>query len=145
MPAVSSKQPVRGDQVAGFDRLDGEVREVMTPGVVSLVETASLRQGYRALVAHGVHSVLVLGRTTGKPLGWVTARGLLGRMADDAELFSVGDAITHPPATIEPTATLREAISALAQPGISQLIVAEPDALPQGVLSDLDLIAAAAG
>jgi CBS domain-containing protein len=145
MPTVSSKQPVRGDQVAGFARLDGEVREVMTPGVVSLVETASLRQGYRALVAHGVHSVLVLGRTTGKPLGWVTARGLLGRMADDAELCSVGDAITHPPATIEPTATLREAISALAQPGVSQLIVAEPGTLPEGVLSDLDLIASAAG
>lgn len=121
-----------------------EVRDAMTPGVVTISETASLRQGYRALVAHGVHAILVIGRNNGKPLGWVTSRGLLGRLTDDADLCSVSEAITHPPASIQPSATLREALTALGQPGISQLIVARiPGVLPEGVLSDLDVIAVA--
>ncbi len=32
--------------------LDVAVRQVMTPGVTTIAENASLRQGFRALVAH---------------------------------------------------------------------------------------------
>ena len=125
--------------------LDAEVRDVMTPGVVTISENASLRRTYRALVAHGVHSVLVIGRSTGKPLGWVTARGLLNWLTREDTMASARDAITHAPATIQPGATVRQALTALEQPGVTQLIVAErPEVTPEGVLSDLDLIALAA-
>lgn len=146
MPTLSPK-PIREhhEYMPSSGPLDTEVRSAMTPGVVSITETATLLQGYRALVAHEVHSVLVIGRNNGKPLGWVTARGLLGHITDDSDLCTVGDAITHPPASIQPGATLREALTALAQPGVSQLLVARrPDVLPEGVLSDLDVIAASA-
>jgi len=150
MPTAIAKPPRKQhDSLPGADPLDLEVRDVMTPGVVCMSETASLRQAHRALVVHGVHCVLVIGRNTGKPLGWVTARGLLGRITQDrvsldGDLRSAGDAITHPPAAIQPSATVREALTALAQPGISQLMVAtRPGLLPEGVLSDVDVIAAA--
>lgn len=145
LPALTAKPPrPEHDYPPTSGPLDIEVRDAMTPGVVTITETASLRQGYRALVAHGVHSVLVIGRNNGKPLGWVTARGLLGRLTDDRDLCSVGEAITHPPASIQPSATVREALTALAQPGITQLIVARrPGVLPEGVLSDLDVVAVA--
>lgn len=39
---------------------------------------------------------------------------------------------------------MREALTALGQPGISQLLVAaRPGTLPEGVLSDLDVVAVA--
>jgi len=124
------------------DLLDTEVRQAMTPGVITISEEASLYQAYRALVAHRVHSVLVVGHTTGKPLGWVTARGLLAWMTRDPGQARARDAITHEPATIQPSATVRVALTALSQPGISQLLVAQrPDITPEGVLSDLDVVA----
>lgn len=133
----------RGTGEGGF--LDAEVRDAMTPGVMMISETASLRATYRALVGHRVHSVLVIGSFSGTALGWVTARGLLNWMTQDDTMHCACDAITHPPATIQPSATLRESLTALAQPGISQLLVAErPGVTPEGVLSDLDVIAAAA-
>jgi hypothetical protein len=60
-------------------------------------------------------------------------------------MASARDAITHEPATIQPGATVRQALTALEQPGVSQLIVAErPEVTPEGVVSDIDLIALAA-
>ena len=145
MPTLTAKPPRKQtDYLSSPDPLDVEVRDAMTPGVITISETASLRQAHRALVNHGVHSILVVGRTTGKPLGWVTARGLLGRMTQDDSLCCAGDAITHPPASIQPSATLREALTALGQPGVAQLLVAtRPQVLPEGVLSDLDVLAVA--
>src|SRR4051794_35235208 len=76
-----------------------EVREVMTPGVVTIVEDASVKQARRAIHAHRVHAVLVLGRERGRPLGWVTARGLLSWVDREESLAHARDAITEPPTT----------------------------------------------
>jgi len=75
----------------------------MTPGVVTIVEDASVKQARRALKAHAVHAVLVVGRDQGRPLGWVTARGLLSWVDRDESLAHARDAITEPPANIEPS------------------------------------------
>src|SRR6266540_4101487 len=78
--------------------LDREIRDVMTPGVVSIVENASLQQVYRAMIAHRVHAILVVGRTQGRPIGWVTARGLLAWIGRDDSLSCARDAVTESPA-----------------------------------------------
>jgi CBS domain-containing protein len=118
------------------------VRDIMTAGVVSIPEDASLRQAYRAMVAHSVRAVLVVGRTEGRPLGWVTARGLMGWIGKEASLPAARDAITERATWVEPGATAREAIVALLQAGVSHVLVRKADdAMPEGVLSDLDLIA----
>jgi CBS domain-containing protein len=132
------------DQLPTVDYLDREVRSVMTPGVVAISDDASLRQAYRALTTHRIHAVLVMGATTGRPLGWVSARGLLAHVIRDDTMVSVRDAITQEPASVRPSATLRQALTALEQPGISQLLVSRvPGGPPEGVLSDLDIIALA--
>ena len=127
------------------DHLDVDVRNIMTPGVVAISEDTSLRDAYRALIAHSVHAILVVGRINGKPLGWISARGLLDWLTREPTGVYARDAITHEPASIQPTATAREALTAIQQPRISQLIVASrPGVTPQGVVSDVDLIALAA-
>jgi CBS domain-containing protein len=122
------------------------VREIMTPAVLSIADDASLGHVYRAMVAHSVHAVLVVGRNEGRPLGWVTARGLLAWVGRDQGLASARDAITERPATIEPSASAREALTALAQAGTSHLLVCRhKDATPEGVVSDLDIVALEGG
>jgi CBS domain-containing protein len=146
-PAMRPSQITDSSDHFTGDHLDTPVRELMTPGVVMIVEDASLRTAYRALVAHGVHAVLVVGRSGGMPLGWVTARGLLGRVEErDSGLRRVCDAITERPETIAPSATAHEAIRALGRPGVTHLLVASrPDQLPEGVIGEMDLARLAAG
>jgi CBS domain-containing protein len=127
---------------ASGDHLETPVREFMTPGVLTIAEDASLAQVYRAMVAHSVHAILVVGRTEGRPLGWVTTRGLLAWVGRERGLASASDAITERPFKIDPSSTAREAITALSQPGTSHLLVCRhEDASPEGVVSELDLVA----
>jgi CBS domain-containing protein len=127
---------------ASGDHLETPVREFMTPGVLTIAEDASLAQVYRAMVAHSVHALMVVGRTEGKPLGWVTTRGLLSWVGRDRSLASASDAITERPFKIAPSAPAREALTALSQPGTSHLLVCrQEDAGPEGVIADFDLVA----
>ncbi len=121
--------------------LDTEVGDVMTKDVVSIPADAPLREVLRALADNRLGSVLVVEPVTEKPLGWVTARTLLSRITEDDTLCA-GDAITQDAASIQPWATVRQALTALQQPGVSKLLVGRiPGIPPQGVLSDLDVIA----
>jgi CBS domain-containing protein len=145
-PDLRSKPDPRAmDHPPSGHYLDTEVRNAMTPGVITISEHASVRQAFKALTTHRVHSLLVVGGANGKALGWVTAHGLRSQVTRDDSLISVRDAITHEPASIQPSATVRQALTALGQPGITQLLVAtRPDTFPEGVLSDLDVVALAA-
>jgi CBS domain-containing protein len=123
---------------APVTRLDAPVREVMRPGVITMAEDASLLQAKRAMVRHGVHAVLVCGT---RPLGWVTDSGLLRWLERDLSAVPASHAITEPPHYIEAGATARDALEALAAPGVSHLLVARrPGDLPQGVVAPLDLV-----
>lgn len=124
------------------DPMDREVRDIMSPGVVSVVEDASLQQVYRAMITHGVHALLVVGVANGKPIGWVTARGLLARIDSDDTMALASAAVTEQPASIEPSATARDALIALSRPGVSHLLVQRnPEALPEGVVTEIDMVA----
>jgi len=121
------------------------VREVMSPGVLTIVEDASMHQAFRALSHHRTHAILVLGRDQGRPLGWVTSRGLLGWLDCDPGLAPLREAITEQPVTISPAADAYEAWMALAKVGVSHLLVTlHEDHLPEGVVADLDLLRVAA-
>lgn len=121
--------------------LDTPVRDVMTAGVVSLVEDASLRQVQNAMSRHRVNAVLVTSRR-GDPLGWVTSRGLLDWLENaDLGMAFAGQAITEPPTTIAGSCTVGEAMHKLAEGTASHLLVTmAPDAGVEGVVSSLDLV-----
>jgi CBS domain-containing protein len=123
-------------------RLDAPLRELMRPGVIALADDASLHQAERAMVSHGVHAVLILGSRSGQPLGWVTARRLLGLVDRDPVLTSVRNAITQDVVSLRPGATAREAIAALAGSDASYVLVSKREGcVPEGVVSELDLLA----
>lgn len=127
---------------AGLDR---EVRDVMTPGVVSVPADASLPRVHGALLAHGVHAVLVVDQHRGQALGWVSARGVLTAIAAGGGPRTAHQAISEPVTRISPSASAREAMAALVEPGVTHLLVSHGDRMPEGVVSALDLVAAAGG
>jgi CBS domain-containing protein len=119
-----------------------EVRDVMRPGVVAVPEDASLRQVRRAMRSHAVHAVVVVGSAHGHPLGWITARGLLAWLDRDEGMVDARDAITEAPASIQPSASVREAVAAMLQREVTHLLVRKSsEGMPEGTLSELDLLA----
>ena len=124
--------------------LDREVAEFMTPGCVVVSQAASVADAARAMAAHRVHAVLVVGARNGTPLGWVTHRGLLGWIGRDRTLVRASEAITEEVRAIPAHESLRTALYALSLSGTTRLLVrSKPNALPEGVLSDYDLARAA--
>jgi CBS domain-containing protein len=126
---------------ASLDRLATPIREIMRPGVISLPDDASLLEAKRAMVRHGVHAVLIVGASSGHPVGWVSDSGLLSWLERDLASIPAGQAVTEPPQYVEPGAIAREAFDALATPGVTHLLVAPvAGAVPQGVVAPFDLI-----
>lgn len=141
MPTTMHK-PRDADVFPGADRLSVPVRNAMTPGVVTIAADAALSHVHRAMVAHQVHAVLVSSRVDGTPIGWVTARGVLGWLDRDDSLASASDAISEPVVTIDASLTAREALALLLERGVSHLLVTRGDAMiAEGVLTELDLVA----
>lgn len=124
--------------------LQAPVRAFMRPGVVTVAEDASLLQVQRAMIAHGVHAVLIT--TVGGPLGWVTAGGLLPWLTKEPALFPARTAITEQVAYIPPGASAREALQALSDSAVSHLLVSpRAAASPQGVVGEIDLVRLSSG
>jgi CBS domain-containing protein len=116
-----------------------EAQDVMTPGVVTVCDDATLGDAVDAMADHRIHAVLVVDRESGTPLGWITARGLLAKVGCDPGM-AAGDAVDEQARSIEPDATLRAAIYALALPGVTRLLVrTRGEAVPAGVITDYDL------
>jgi CBS domain-containing protein len=124
--------------------LDREVGDFMTPGCVVVSQSASVADAAKAMRAHKVHAVLVVGSRNGTPLGWVTHRGLLGWIGRDRSLARATEAITEQVRAIPAHESLRTAVYALSLSGTTRLLVrTRPNEMPEGVLSDFDLAMAA--
>jgi signal-transduction protein with cAMP-binding, CBS, and nucleotidyltransferase domain len=124
--------------------LEREVADLMTPGCVVISEAASVADAARAIAAHRVHAVLVVGARNGTPLGWVTHRGLLGWIGRDRSLARATEAITEQVRAIPAHESVRTALYALSMSGTTRLLVrSRPKEMPEGVLSDFDLAMAA--
>jgi CBS domain-containing protein len=124
--------------------LNLEARDVMTEGVVTISDAGTLEEAMDAMAEHRIHAILVVGARSGTALGWVNTRGLLGFVGCDPAT-PVTEAITEQAKSIEPRATLRAAIYALALPGVTRLLVrSRANEEPEGVISDYDLTIRAA-
>jgi CBS domain-containing protein len=122
-------------------RFEVALRDVMRPGVIVITEDASVVQAQRALVAHSVHAILVLDRN-GRPHGWATSRGLLRFSDRDTALLSARDAVTEAALTLEPSATVGEALELMRRDDVPRVLVAHAIGhVPEGVVSEHDLLA----
>jgi CBS domain-containing protein len=113
----------------------------MRPGVVAVPEDASVLEARRAMQSHGVHAVLVVQRAHGRPLGLITARGLLGWIDRDEAGGYAREAISQAPVWIQPTASVQEAATAILEPGVTHVLVRRRDEeMPEGIVTARDLL-----
>jgi CBS domain-containing protein len=142
--------PLRGSSlVPPF--AEASVVDVMHHGVISCPPDATLREVTEILAAHRVHSVIVEGveRDGGQ-------ERLVWRVLDDLDLvrslarpdardLRAADMATGPAATLSPSTPLSDAAAAMLAHGLTHMVVAsERHGRPVGVVSALDLAAAAA-
>ena len=117
------------------------VSDVMRSGVVSVSESTSLDAVARVMREHHVHGVLVIA-DDGEPLGWVTARGLLGHPAAQWRRLDARQALSEPCVRVVPSTSVSEAIHVLLGAEATHLAVIRPGSrTPDGVVSDIDLVA----
>jgi len=136
---MARRAPVRTVATMSSKLLQTPVRDFMRPGVIAVCEDTSLRQAERAMVRHGVHAVLVLGRE-GRPLGWVTSRGMLLWIDQDLGLSRrAARSRSRRPALSRarpPARRCRRSLRATSRT-CSSRVAGET---PQGVVADADLI-----
>jgi CBS domain-containing protein len=124
------------------DVLENEVRSLMRPGVVTIGDDSSVEQARRAMLAHRVHAVLVIGRE-GRPRGWITAGVVLAHLQRSPDLTPLSQAALEPAVRVEPSDSGRRAADLLAEHRVSRLLVARSeDDHPEGVIGELDLLGA---
>ena len=124
--------------------LERAVCEFMTPGCTVISEVATVADAAKVIAEQRIHAVLVVGADNGTPLGWITARGLLGWLGRDRSLAPARDAITEQVTAVDPQERVRVALYALSLAGTTHLLVRrKPHKLPLGVLTDFDLATAA--
>jgi CBS domain-containing protein len=122
---------------------DLPVRRVMRHGVVAVPDHASFDSVRHAMADHHVHAVLIENRTSGEPLGWVTAAMLLTWMNLEHGPTHAHQAMTERVVTVAPDAPVREAVAALSRPEVSHVLVRDAgDRVAQGVVTPLDIVAA---
>ena len=117
------------------------VREVMTPAPKTVEVSATLADAARIMEKEDIGSVIVT--ESGKVAGIVTDRDIAIRaiaVGKDPSTTKASEAMTRSPVTIEPTATVQEAIDVMRRRDVRRVPVVE-DGRPVGVVSLADVAA----
>jgi CBS domain-containing protein len=104
-------------------------------------ETTPISDAARAMRERRSRSIVVV-NPHGRPLGVVTGFDLLPFWGDGDASQAVS-VVMHPPSTIHPEASLREAAEQMLLEHVHRLLVvdpAEPDGMPLGLISTSDIV-----
>lgn len=118
------------------------VAEVISRGIVVCLTDTPLSAVARAMTERRSRSVVVV-EANGQPVGIVTGFDLLA-FFETSQADSPVSAVMHPPVTIHPDATLREAADRMIYYHIHRLLVVnpeQPDSMPLGLISTSDIVA----
>ncbi len=124
----------------------GTVADVMSDVYLACREKTPIASAARAMAATGWRSVLVVS-ALGKPLGLFSGLDLLALCdSEDCEHIEIADAM-HPLLTIDMSASLQDAARNMIEHHHHRLVVVDsrqPDAMPLGIISSFDIVAAMA-
>jgi CBS domain-containing protein len=120
------------------------IGEVMRPGVVTCPPRATVSAMAAAMVAHGIHAVVVTTIPGHAPLAVTDLELLAGALRADAP--NAADLARELIFTISMQEPIARAVDIMSTRSVSHLLVVDPDSGdPAGVVSTLDIAAAAAG
>jgi CBS domain-containing protein len=143
----SEAPPVSGDVVAGA-LADAAVGDVMTPGIVSCHQDATIGEVARIMATHRVHCVAIMNLArdeSGELMVWgiISDRDVIRGAIESGTYEDAGRVAEQPVITVRPELSLRDAGEVMFTNRISHLVVIDPQtALPIGILSSLDIVRA---
>jgi diguanylate cyclase (GGDEF)-like protein/PAS domain S-box-containing protein len=119
---------------------DRPIREIMSSPVVSISGSLSVAEAYTLMVTNRIRHHVVVDRS-GRLLGVMSQSDLVSHLGLEffVEMRKVGQVMTTVVATVEPEATLREALDRMAEPGIS-CILAAAEGEPLGIITERDAV-----
>ena len=118
------------------------VREVMSPSVISVESSATVRDAAQVMIEREIGSVIVT--EAGRPVGIMTERDVLRRVVVkglDPTKTKVGEVMSSPLVTIKADAYITDAGRLMSEKNIRRLLVVEDDR-PVGVVTEKDLLRA---
>jgi CBS domain-containing protein len=124
------------------------VGDVMRRGVIFCERQASAQELADTMIAHGVHSVAVLGHTQNErhaPAVWgiVSDVDLLAAALDPDAPGTAGDLAHQPVITIRATRPIREAAETITTYRVNHLVVIDGEVqTPVGFIAPLDIVQA---
>jgi CBS domain-containing protein len=115
------------------------VKEVMSPGAVSLPPTASVREAAKLMKTKNIGSVMVIDE--GRLVGIFTERDLVRLVAEGGDLDKpLAEVMTTNPVTVKPDDPLVLAVAKMVEHNIRHLPVIDEKGTPIGMLSVRDVI-----
>ena len=118
------------------------VREVMSPSVISVESSATVRDAAQVMIEREIGSVIVT--ESGRPVGIMTERDVLRRVVVkglDPTKTRVGEVMSSPLVTVKADAYITDAGRLMSERNIRRLLVVEDDR-PVGVVTEKDLLRA---
>ena len=117
------------------------VREAMSSPVVTVQENDSVAEAARVMKEHGIGAIIVQGGDS-NPVGIVTERDLVYRVIAEGSPpgeVRVREVMSSPLMTVEPEASLEEAMAMMSKHNMRRLGVFYKGSL-EGIISDKDII-----
>jgi len=117
------------------------VREAMSSPVITVWENDSAANAAGVMKEHGIGAIIVFGGES-QPVGIVTERDLVYRVIAEGRSpgeINVKEVMSSPLMTVDPEASLEEAMAMMNRNNISRLGVVYRGSL-EGVISDKDII-----
>lgn len=119
------------------------VREAMHPGIMACTPTATLAEVAHVMASCQVHSVSVVAAGAEGPpsiAGLLSDVDLLRWATSGTTHLPAGAIASEPAAWVGPDATVHEAAQAMADQGVTHLVVVDPGRhAPLGIISALDV------
>jgi len=117
-----------------------QVQQLMTEEVIAIRYDATLKQAASRMLDYGVGSIVVV--QEGSPVGLVTQSDVLEAGVVTDKSFSqvpVKNVMSHPVVTIDPTATVREAVELMDEHRVKHLPV-DTEADLHGIVTSSDIV-----
>ena len=124
-----------------LDTPDVKVEDVMSSPVITIKDTDTVLGASKLMKKHAIGGVVVTDKT-GKPLGLITERDIVRRVAAldlVPSKVQAGKAMTKPSSTIEATANITEAAKKMRERKVRRLVVVQNGQL-KGIITSNDIV-----
>jgi len=119
---------------------DVAVRDVMTPGLVTVDHSAVLGDAARVMVSQRIHRVFVREAAAPGLAGVVSTRDVMEAVASSEMRAPLSDFMTTPVLTVRDDDTLGHATDKLAESGVAGMVVVDSQEIPVGYFTQVEAL-----